>query len=993
MKRSISQRLYFGLAAGYIIVIVVGILSYLSYQKQLSSSHMVEHTHKIITNATNVKQLVSQLEVNSRNAFTIDSAQFSRTFEQTVDELQDNIVALLYLIRDNPEATEQVSAIARAANDLITYWRDITGQYHLRSSQFLDIIREGTDRTKVVSQMIDEFTAYETGLLNDRAAGNQISAQNSIATLLIGLIFILLIVSVLSYQVHHDIRARYKTEETLKRNLEYLEKLHAETFEQNWQLNSLSTMNNLLQGQYHENIGKLAEACTKQLAHILDVPSAVLYCYDDDHQQLNTIGQYAAPDGAKKEHRIGVGITGQAAKYKDLTVINDLPDGEGVVLSAGLQTIRPKALVLVPLWVDDQLVGLLELFGLKDFTSQQLQLLSLLSHNMASTMQSVLSRDHLEELITQIRKQKEELETTQEVLTEQAAALERSNQYKSEFLANMSHELRTPLNSILILANLLSENREGKLNKKQIEYSQIIHKSGSDLLHLINDILDLSKIEAGKIELFQESISVDEILNDMEDVFSYVAKERGIKLVVENNVRTIRTIRTDKKRTEQIIKNLLSNALKFTDPGGQVILTAKQGADDKEIVFAVKDNGRGISLEYQSVIFEAFQQVDGATNRKYGGTGLGLSISRQLATHLGGELVLTRSDLGKGSEFNLTLPVEGSLASSQQKREKKDGGPTVSLAKSAIVVSQESVQDDRSMLTKDKPTLLIIEDDVNFATILRDFAWGKGYQTIVALTGEEGLYNARKYKPSAILLDIHLPGLSGTEIIYKLKRIPEFADIPIHVITSHDELGHLAEKISGLTIKPFEISELDSIFTNLSLYDSNAPILEESSEEHVKSTLGQLPSPAVQGIVREGVDGTAAPTDVMQVNDKALSGAKVLLTDDDMRNVYALTAMLEMYGLNVIPASNGQESLEVLMTNDDVQIILMDIMMPVMDGYKTMKKIRQHAKWRCIPIIAISANAMPGDRQKALDAGANEYLTKPVDREILISTMLKYLHG
>lgn len=990
MKRSISQRLYFGLTVGYIIVITVGVLSYLSYQKQLSRSHLVQHTHEVITTATTVKQLVSQLEVNSRNAFTIDSVVFSRAFDETEEELRAKIVTLLFLVSDNPKAIEQVNSIEYATNDLVAYWRGLKGRYAPGSPQLLNVIRKGTASTKTLSQTIDEFTDYEANLLNERSAVNQRSAQNSITTLLIGLVFILLIVSVLSYQVHHDIRARYKTEAALKRNLEHLEKLHAETFEQNWQLNSLSTMNNLLQGQYHENIRKLAEACTKQLAALLEVPSAILYCYDEDRKQLNAVGQYAAPQHTVDTHELGVGITGQAAKTKEITVINDIPDGEGIVLSAGLQMIHPKSLVLAPLWADDQLVGMLELFGLKAFSPLQLQLLELISHNMASTMQSVLSRDHLEELIAQISKQKEELEATQEVLTEQTTALERSNQYKSEFLANMSHELRTPLNSILILANLLSENKEGQLSKKQMEYSQIIHKSGSDLLHLINDILDLSKIEAGKIELFQEDISISEILTDMEDAFSYVAKERGIDLVVENGVRTIKSLRTDKKRTEQILKNLLSNALKFTDQGGQVILMVKHDMESKEIAFAVKDNGRGISVEYQSVIFEAFKQVDGATNRKYGGTGLGLSISRQLAAQLGGDLVLTRSVIGKGSEFTLTLPVEGTATESWQKVESKDTGPAVSLAKSALVVSQESVPDDRNEISSDKPTLLIIEDDVNFATILRDFAWGKGYQTIVALTGEEGLYNARKYKPSAILLDIHLPGLSGTEIIYKLKRIPEFAQIPIHVITSHDELGHLAEKISGLTIKPFEISELDAIFENLSLHESKSETTISPSEVKTPPLADRAESPA--GEMRPSEQPKVGEDDAPRAINGDLAGTRVLLTDDDMRNLYALTAMLEMYGLEVVPASNGEEALEILSADNEIQVILMDIMMPVMDGYETMKKIRENAKWDHIPVIAISANAMPGDRQKALDAGANEYLTKPVDRELLISTMIKHLY-
>ncbi len=962
MKLSIAQRLYLGLSAGYVIVITVGILSYLSHQKYVRQAEWVKHTLEVLKVSSSLKQQMAKLETAKRNTLLTGESGFYDAFEAVRKEAILTSGLLPTLVSDNPSQLANARAIETEVHDIIGYWQSQPDTVALSLADLRQTIRKATAITIPFDEKIDAFILTEDRYLHDRNALNTQSRGQSLNMLLGGLLLILAIVSILSYQVYHELIGRVKSQRQLKQNLKEMEALIAETSLQNWQLSALSTFNNVLQVAYYGDVDELANACAKSVAGMLDVPSAVLYQYHESGHKLLPIGKFAPPSKLATYHTVGVGITGQAAESRDISVITDLPAGS-LALEAGIGPIQPKALALVPLWADEQLIGLLELVSLRDFAPEQLRLLELLAHNMASALKRVAARKHLEELVDRISEQKEELESAQDVLTEQASALEQGSRYKSEFLANMSHELRTPLNSILILANLLSDDQDGRLTEKQREYSRIIHKSGADLLNLINDILDLSKIEAGKIDLLPENVPISALLADMEDLFRAVAAERQVRFEVTNVIAGNQAVFTDRKRVEQILKNLLSNALKFTPAGGEVSLTVQQDAIPEHLAFAVKDTGPGIAEEYQTAIFEAFKQVDGATNRKYGGTGLGLSISKRLSEQLGGSLTLT-SALGVGSEFVLHLPASMPSVALPEKAVTRRRPIEASPAKAvALAREQRVVPDDRHFIAAQDRALLIIEDDENFATILRDFARRKDYLAIVALTGEEGLYCARKFKPSAILLDIHLPGLSGTEILATLKRTPDLSGIPVHIITSHDDLGHLAEEISGMTIKPFEIGELDAIFGSL---------------------VSTMPPEPVEKPARPLTESDGLPS-------ARLDGATILLADDDMRNVYALTAMLETHGAEVVAATDGAEALEQLEANPAIQLILMDIMMPVMDGYQTMRKIRENPKWNHIPILAVSAKAMTGDREQAIAAGASDYLTKPIDRNKLMVLSNKWL--
>ncbi len=690
-----------------------------------------------------------------------------------------------------------------------------------------------------------------------------------------------------------------------------------------------------------------------------------------------------------------------------------------------------------------------------------------------------------EEELRQINGELEEktgiIELARAALAVKAGELETSSKYKSEFLANMSHELRTPLNSILILSNLLKENKSVNLNEKQLQYANIIHKSGSDLLTLINDILDLSKIEAGKIDMLFELVTIKEITDDMSQVFGELAKNKKISFITNIDPKLPEKITTDKQRLEQVIKNLLSNAFKFTPESGTVKLVFS--IQNENLAISVSDTGIGIPPEKQKLIFEAFQQADGATNRKYGGTGLGLSISKELVKKLFGEIKLS-STPGEGSIFTLffslkdiQLPVISPLVSDSE------NAVDYNLAN---VVEQHLIPDDKKDINQGEQFILIIEDDTIFANHVKNFATERGYKTIVAISGDEGLFYAKKYAPAAIILDMGLPVIDGQNILKILKSDDKLKNIPVHVFTAGDRDKISTENIRNYYQKPLQDNDLEHAFSDIRThlqekYNSilvythgNSAIVDifknltsdsktEISYDLVKTTedamkllkhkkydclIADIGDDLPQGIILlqqlkaivsaetyiiTCLEGDISSADEKQLKtysdslirkspqyanrlfdeialflhkiqnpkqavipnefkkeidkdfEKSLKGKKVLLADDDMRNIFSLTALLEDNEMEVISAENGQEALEMLEQNRDVDIVLMDIMMPVMDGYETMQHIRRNSKFKGLPIIALTAKAMIGDREKCLEAGASDYITKPIDNAKLFS--------
>ncbi len=738
-----------------------------------------------------------------------------------------------------------------------------------------------------------------------------------------------------------------------------------------------------------------------------------------------------------------------------------------------------------------------------------------------------VTNEELEERTRALEQQKDafrrkniESVKSQQVVKQKARELEAANRYKSEFLANMSHELRTPLNSILILSQLLAGNASGNLTPKQQESAATIHASGTSLLGLINEILDLSKIEAGKIDLTFEPISPARVVADLERLYREVAADKGLELKMELDEDTPETIVTDEQRLQQILRNLLTNACKFTDQGTVSLhvgrprpqLVTDSVPDAREaLAFTVRDQGIGIPEQHQQAIFEAFRQADGSTSRKYGGTGLGLSISRELAKLLGGTIHLESRE-GEGSTFTLILPENGRPDESTTTPSKEPAAiqeappapppsvrkrqPTPTAAEAVVAPADEpppgQLDDDRGEITADSKSLLIIEDDLEFAKVLRDFGREQGFCCLMADSGEAGLHLAGHYRPSAIILDVGLPGIDGWTVMERLKEHPQLRHIPVHFMSAEDSsldamrmgaVGFLTKPVSVEKIKA-AIGRLESVVSKpvsrLLLVEDDA-IQQESIRQligngDVETTAVATGSAAFAELEKGGYDcmildlglsdmsgfellekirhstssrrvpiiiytgrelsrdeeeklseyaesiiikGAKSPERLLdesalflhrveanlpedkrrmlkQVHDQEdiLQGKTVLLADDDMRNVFALASVLEERGIEVVIARDGEEALKKLKENEEtVQAVLMDIMMPNMDGYEAMRRIRGEERHAKLPIIALTAKAMKGDRTKCIEAGASDYLAKPVDAEKLISMLRVWLYG
>jgi PAS domain S-box-containing protein len=704
----------------------------------------------------------------------------------------------------------------------------------------------------------------------------------------------------------------------------------------------------------------------------------------------------------------------------------------------------------------------------------------------ASEEELKTQEEELRQTNAEMEEKTELVERASRALAQKAEELEVSSKYKSEFLANMSHELRTPLNSVLILAKMLQENKLNNLNEKQVQYAKIIHKSGNDLLSLINDILDLSKIEAGKIDILFEEVKIAEIAEDMEQLFTVLANEKKItfSIVFQNHI--ARTIITDRQRIGQVIKNLLSNAFKFTHEGGEVTLAFTMEHDRLSI--AVADSGIGIPPDKQLLIFEAFQQADGSTSRKFGGTGLGLSISKELIKRLHGEIQVS-SVVNEGSIFTLLLPLQTSGATDGKN---SSGGGTVQqdiVYDPTKVKEQQLIADDRDKTESGGQFILIIEDDPVFANHVKDFAHEKGYKTIIAISGDEGLFYAKKYKPSAIILDLGLPVIDGRNILRILKADAALKDIPVHIVTADNNAGIPVGDIENYFQKPLRDNDLEQAFSEIesyikekyknlllvlpgepatrnmfahlfsekktgvvfeivNTYENAMKILHQKSFDCIIADIGTNIKDGIarlhdfkniahtQAYIITCLEGDISTHDEKELKlcsdsiirksthltnrlldevalflhkiknkqnvavpqqysdkglDKSLVGKKVLLADDDMRNIFSVTALLEEHGMEVITAEHGREAIELLSQNSDVDIILMDIMMPEMDGYEAMQHIRAEKRYKKIPIIALTAKAMSGDREKCLEAGASDYITKPIDGSKLFSLMSVWL--
>ncbi|MHB8714931.1 MAG: HAMP domain-containing protein, partial [Sulfuricaulis sp.] len=929
--------------------------------------------------------------------------------------------------------------------------------------------------------------------------------------------------------------------------------------EQDWLKTNLAKFSRMLQGQ--KDLNTVGRLILSELAPVVSAQQALFYVLEssDEKTALTLLAGYAdmGQQNTRQQMYLGEGLIGQCALEGKKMFLTNVPQ-DYVQIASGLGAAAPKNILVLPVIFEGEVRGVLELASFESFDSTHQAFLDQLTESIGIVINTIEANMRTEDLLKQsqslaqeLQSRQEELQQTNEELQEKAQLLvhqneevERKNQeveqarqaledkakqlaltskYKSEFLANMSHELRTPLNSLLILSDQLCKNPEGNLKSRQIEFAKTIHSSGNDLLTLINDILDLSKIESGTVAVDVGEIQLEELDRYVERTFRHVAESKGLEFSIDIDPKLPKFIITDAKRLQQIIKNLLSNAFKFTHKGHVALAISlvdhgwnpdndNLNRASEVLAFSVTDTGIGISGDKQQIIFEAFQQADGSTSRKYGGTGLGLAISRELARLLHGEISLV-SQQGKGSTFTLYLPQSHVLGHARRlagdaeptstsrgasnatelpmtisaKHDVEIGRFVVSHVEPVVMVNE--VGDDRDSICSGDQVLLIIENDLQFARFLLDTAREKGFKGLVTSLGTAALALVKNFNPVAITLDIFLADLEGWGVLGRLKNDIATRHVPVCVISTED-VGERAMRSGAYTVVPKPIqgkhvlevllndlkqflskstktvllvedtAEQDSLYAVLSedhglqvtraingqvasemLHQSSFDCLvvndksNNPSRTALESTLEISESNGIKGIIVYGHheeqnhawnklskhsfvryvhsidrlvdqvtlclhrDFSALPQmqqqhlrDIYQSN-KSLVGKKVLIVDDDIRNIYALSSVLEEYGMNIVASDNGLSAIEILQTQPDFDIVLMDIMMPDMDGIDTMREIRKINSCRGLPIIAVTAKAMKGDRERCIEAGAWDYLSKPVSMEELLGVLRSWTHS
>jgi CheY-like chemotaxis protein/signal transduction histidine kinase/HAMP domain-containing protein len=922
-----------------------------------------------------------------------------------------------------------------------------------------------------------------------------------------------------------------------------------------WIKTGVNLINEKMRGD--QDLLELSSTVITTLSTYVEAKIGALYIFDDEKKDLKLYSSYAYSSRKSLNNKvsIGEGIIGQAALEGKIISITNIPE-DYIEISSGLGNSLPRTIVAIPFSFNKKLKGVIELGSFKPFGEKEYDLFRNLENIIGVTFNSSETRESMRTLLVQqqeqanelvaqqeelrsaneeleektdrltksemrmkqqqeelkaaneeleekteflekqsdvIGKKNSELEIVRDDITKKAKDLEISSKYKSEFLANMSHELRTPLNSLLILAKDLFNNKGNRLNDDDVKSAEIIYNSGNELLQLINEILDLAKIESGKTDLEIHNFSITNLETSILENFSALAADKGLGLEVIVGEKSPTFIRSDEQKINQILKNLLSNAIKFTHNGTITVTFSEPTVstnDDKSLnsallMIKVEDTGIGISKDKHKQIFDAFKQADGTTSREFGGTGLGLSISRELSVLLGGELLLD-SKPNQGSIFTLLLPnlTEGnSYEELEDIRLKSDSLIEIKRNESKII-------DDRENFEKSDNIILIIEDDENFASILKKNCNEHHFKTLISFTGEEGLKLAKQHRPNAIILDIKLPGINGLQVLDYLKKDSNTRHLPVHIISGDDKRAEVFDKgVLGFLQKPIDQNELDRLFEKIdrvinkkvkdllivedddnlrysiekligngdvirTCVSTGQEALRELSQNKFDCMILDLTLPDISGydilreldrmnlkhkppviiytgkeisleeeyelrkysssIIIKGVHSQERLLDetslflhrvignlsehkqnmISKVYDEesVFKDKRILIVDDDMRNIFAVSKIIEERGMIVHKAVNGKKAIEFLDTDPNIDLVLMDIMMPVMDGYEAMKEIRKNIKFDNLPVIALTAKAMKDDRNKCIKAGANDYMTKPIDPERLLSLMRVWLY-
>ncbi|MBE9599181.1 response regulator [Pedobacter sp. MC2016-24] len=1157
-KLTFKQQVLTGFAISLTFVLVSAITSYFSINKLKDDTKWQSHTYDVINLVKDVEFSVLNSETGIRGYILSDNRDYLAPYNKNSAKILPQILALKNLISDNPEQIARVDSIDFYGHEKVEEMKEVLHIYAINGREAAATrVMHGPGQNfknqilKISTQAIDA----ELKLLAKRKAEILRSSQQSEWVVMGSAFIIFCLILFLFTYIKRTFDQQKETEEQIRNSNLQLEQVSAENEQKNWLLSGATAINESMRGE--QEIEELAVNIITQICNYVKAPIGAFFLVNPARQTFKFAGGYAYQNtkSTHKEYFLGEGLIGQAAAEKQSKILENIP-ADYIKINSGLGDTPPTCIFVLPIVFEDEAIAVIEL-GLSHAPDKSaLLFLETITESIGVGVNSAVARVKLRALFEQTQQQAEELESQQEELrttneelvykSEQLQAseeelrvqqeelrqtnaeleekaqqleerniavnqakeamslkaeeLEISSKYKSEFLANMSHELRTPLNSILILARILKENRPENLTDDQIKYAGVIHNAGTDLLTLINDILDLSKIESGKLDLTIEQIGPEAVKQDMDSLFGELAKSKKIKFnaVLSNNLPD--KISTDQARLEQIIKNMLSNAFKFTPEHGEITIDISKASQntqffseqlrnsrDEIIAFSVKDSGIGIPLDKQKLIFEAFQQADGSTSRKYGGTGLGLSISKELAFILGGEIQV-KSKPNEGSCFTLYIPKNHTGA--QEEKQPLQQAETI---KTIPLIPHEPILAPINPNRTESQKLLIVEDDIVFADVLNDYAIEKGFRPILAHSGDIGLEMAFSELPDAIVLDIMLPVIDGWTILKKLKADPRTKHIPVHMMSAGNEKAGKAQKEGaiGFLKKPIEKDQLDEAFHLLSSayskYSLNRVLVIEDQELHSKLLTQQLTDKGVEvnqaftgkealDLLEEstydciildlklpdisGFDlldqikskpnlqhvpviiNTAMELDqdkmahimkyteamVLKSNksndrlidevslfmnklkqgqnqspalagkaknastmEKVLKDKTILITDDDMRNIFALSSALQAYDLKIVIANNGREAIEKLEENDQIDLVLMDIMMPEMDGYEAMRVIRTKKEFSKLPIIALTAKAMKNDREKCIEAGANDYISKPVDMDKLLSMLRVWL--
>jgi CheY-like chemotaxis protein/CHASE3 domain sensor protein len=1134
-RQLLPPRTFVGFVIAITAVVLIALMSASSLQARSSTSALVTHTLQVLEHVEGLLSTLKDAETGQRGFLLTGSESYLGPYSAAKAAVPGELATLRTLTEDNPQQQQRLDRLQQLVTEKMAEVDETVELGRVGDTAgALAIVR--TDRGKAAMERIralcSEMSSEERSLLATRQGEWQDAATATSRVTWGGSGLLLVLILVAALMTSRD----YQERET-----------------QAWLRAGQMGLSEQVQGE--QRLETLGANVLGFLVDYLDAQVGASYVADGDGS-FRRIAGHALPAGADAERvRLGHGLLGEAARMRRPLRVREVPDGY-LTVTSGLGSAKPAEILIAPAVVDGVVQGILELGFFRTIDAQDEELLARASESLGIAVRSSKDRTRLQELLEETQRQAEELQAQQEELRvsneeleeqsrvlresqgrleaqqaeleqtntqleeqstilesqkadlaraqsgliEKTHELERSNQYKSEFLANMSHELRTPLNSSLILAKLLADNRDGNLTAEQVKFAQIITSSGNDLLALINDILDISKIEAGKVEISVEQVTLARTVESLQKSFQAVADQKGLRFISTIDPGTPESIDTDAQRLAQILRNLLSNAFKFTRQG-EVSLRISSQADGR-IAFAVADTGIGIAPQQQEFVFEAFRQADGSTHRQYGGTGLGLSISRDLARLLGGDLVL-RSTPGEGSVFTLLLPriaperssdddaATGSTseASDEPRADTTTWRPAPSAAPApqamplASTVAREPVGAGSG-----GRLILVIEDDARFAMILNDLAREMGFECVVANTAEEGLAVAASRRPDAVVLDMNLPDHSGLGVLDRLKHEPLTRHIPVHCVSVADYSQEALEMGAiGYALKPVKREQLVDAFERLEAKFSQSLrrvlVVEDDARQresirqlleygdiHITAVatagdaLRELQAATFDCMVMDltlpdlsgyellermaGQEDVAFPPVIVYTGrsltrdeehrlrrfsksiiikdarsperlldevtlflhqvestlplerqrmlkavrdrDATLEGRRILVVEDDVRNIFALSSVLEPKGAHVEIARNGREAIEALVQSAShptapIDLILMDIMMPEMDGFTAMQEIRKRPEWTAIPIIALTAKAMKDDQERCLAAGANDYIAKPLDVEKLLS--------